>query len=52
MFLCLLFHKWSKWKPFNMNIIHFDQKNKRHEWKELWQERKCERCGYTERERV
>lgn len=49
--MCILFHKWGKWKK---EVVHIPEKRITENWgfrscNELWQERECNECGKIQR---
>lgn len=45
----MCWHKWKKWEKYELPMVHVDtETGKKYEYKDLRQERQCEKCNKTE----
>jgi hypothetical protein len=50
--VCWLFHRWGRWQRQVKHFKRFMADRQWHEADELWQNRSCSRCGFTEERKI
>jgi hypothetical protein len=51
----MCWHKWTKWQQYEVKMksrLHREWNAKDFTFVEIWQKRKCEKCGYEQMTRL